>query len=291
MSDLRSDLEAPTLLSVEVGTSQNQIPTLPPQQPQLQHQTLRNYEGILPPPSIPVQILLPPVIATLNVRQRTNPENQGQGSSTAQLQHQILQNYRRTLPKPGQNPGPVHTAGDNLNYNNLQTLNSTKPAPIQIPLSAADSTKPAPIQIPLSAAGDPNTRRYRDSLNDKFRELELEIQPSIFHYIEGPRLNRPDILKMATDTIRDLKAQMDKLKTERAQKEVAENNQRKVLYDKMMLLEDKNEKLETEIKQLKDRCKSLEKVKKERKRRGKKEKRSGAATRDFHMTLRSTINH
>ena len=276
MSDLRSDLEAPTLLSVEVGTSQNQIPTLPPQQPQLQHQTLRNYEGILPPPSIPVQILLPPVIATLNVRQRTNPENQGQGSSTAQLQHQILQNYRRTLPKPGQNPGPVHTAGDNLNYNNLQTLNSTKPAP---------------IQIPLSAAGDPNTRRYRDSLNDKFRELELEIQPSIFHYIEGPRLNRPDILKMATDTIRDLKAQMDKLKTERAQKEVAENNQRKVLYDKMMLLEDKNEKLETEIKQLKDRCKSLEKVKKERKRRGKKEKRSGAATRDFHMTLRSTINH
>ena len=290
MSDLRSDLEAPTLLSVEVGTSQNQIPTLPPQQPQLQHQTLRNYEGILPPPSIPVQILLPPVIATLNVRQRTNPENQGQGSSTAQLQHQILQNYRRTLPKPGQNPRPVHTA-DNLNYNNLQTLNSTKPAPIQIPLSAADSTKPAPIQTPLSAAGDPNTRRYRDSLNDKFRELELETQPSIFHYIEGPRLNRPDILKMATDTIRDLKAQMDKLKTERAQKEVAENNQRKVLYDKMMLLEDKNEKLETEIKQLKDRCKSLEKVKKERKRRGKKEKRSGAATRDFHMTLRSTINH
>ena len=159
------------------------------------------------------------------VGEEANPENQGQRQLTPpsqqlQLQHQTSDNVRGNeddipqlhLPEPSpSHPSDtlVNTSSESVNLSARENLNHNNPV-------VTDRRK-----------------RYKNSLIDKFTELDLMIG--------GKKLSKPEILSATIQYIRSLVA------------EKLENSQRKFLYDQMML---QKTKLENENKQLKELLKT-----------------------------------
>ena len=159
------------------------------------------------------------------VGEEANPENQGQRQLTPpsqqlQLQHQTSDNVRGNeddipqlhLPEPSPSHSSdtlVNTSSEPVNLSARENLNHNNPV-------VTDRRK-----------------RYKNSLIDKFTELDLMIG--------GKKLSKPEILSATIQYIRSLVA------------EKVENSQRKFLYDQMML---QKTKLENENKQLKEQLKA-----------------------------------